>query len=1459
MALEPAIANDCSFPDGRLGDSTVMVGRSCKDVGSLRLVAVFIAVFGLLLMPSPVNAETSFFAEDFTTTTFMDVMQTNATGWGSGSVKLPPREPTLEGSYSFAGVVVDIAIEGEYMYVTDGSFHVLNITDPVHPTPLGSAPVSGFICVEGDFAYVSEATKYAAGSTLRVVDLTDPTNPVLLPNGASGGGRLSVSGNYAYCASGTAGLRIVNITDPSKPVLVSTVPVDEPFWGFQSVCVSGDYAYVAEAFYVRIVNVTDPVHPAIVSSTPTDGNHRAIAAFGMYVLVAGDAESVDVKDVSDPHNPHAVGGLYLTERIWDLQIDGHYAYLASWLKKLVVIDISNPLKIVQAESWGEGHSDVVCVSGGYAYVVDEVSGYINIVAISDPTPPTTAGTYVTPSYIVWDVFISGSYAYVADTGRLVIVNVTDPESPKHVGNVTTWGWCRDVYVSGHCAYVACGSSEFRGLQVINISDSANPSIIGSYTTGANGLGVHVDGDYAYMADDWAGLLVFNIVNPSLPSLVATCPTGGLAYSVFIDGNHAYVACHGGGLAVVNITDPSKPNLLKVYDTPGNADGVFVSGDVAYVADGNTGLIILSISNPADPTYLATHSTPSPAWGIDVSGGLAYVGQNSGSSGYAYLDVVNVTDPANPTLYARTGLSCNSIYGICVDGEYAYVADYGFGLRIAEVRRSRHRQFEALAVAQSTTVFNGPESSSLSHATLDWTGTEPAGCAITFSLSPDNGLHWETVLSGVRHDFVYSGRQLVWKSVLTNADHLRTPVLSQLSISLTTVLDPPLLLTPSDSILTNDSTPTFEWSEVSGASGYLLQIDRTSSFDSVDLLNVTVTGATSHTLVTPLPDGTWYWRVATNDTGGDLGKFSSTRQMSIDATAPTFDQVPVNLMIEFGAAFRYDLNASDSSGIDMWWLNGTSYWHVDGTGIVTNSSLVPEGVYGLRIFVNDTAGNQLHADIQIDVVTGAPPIWVQTPTNQIVELGDPLIYDLNATDFSGIDTWWLNDTLRFSIDHSGVITNATMITTGQYGLQVRVNDTIGYEQAATFFVRVSDTVAPHWIIPPVDQVCDVSSILHYELSASDLSGLHKWWLNDTAHFDISDDGVVTSLAVMPVGIYGLQVWVNDTIGNTLTAAFTVVVHDILPPAWVEVPENQVVEFGSEFRYDLNATDPSGAVDWWVNDTVHFAIDNAGVIINITDLSVNVYGLEVRVNDSYDHCTIALFEVSVQDTSPPTWVIVPLDMVAEFGERLSYGFHAYDLSGLLSIWINDTVHFEVYGVIDLTGFHYAITNATPLQVGEYGLEVRIYDFYDNYCAATITIVVEDTTPPGWLVQPVDKTLSYGVSLDYHLEAFDLSGVVLWLINDTVHFAISSSGHLTNATTLSSGRYGVTVTASDPYGNTLTGVFAIRVSVTTTETTTGTPTGTDMSLAALALSAGVVAVVVVIVVLLRRSKSLLKSEAP
>ena len=48
----------------------------------------------------------------------------------------------------------------------------------------------------------------------------------------------------------------------------------------------------------------------------------------------------------------------------------------------------------------------------------------------------------------------------------------------------------------------------------------------------------------------------------------------------------------------------------------------------------------------------------------------------------------------------------------------------------------------------------------------------------------------------------------------------------------------------------------------------------------------------------------------------------------------------------------------------------------------------------------------------------------------------------SSDISGVDMYWVNDTLNFHISESGVLTNNTVLSIGDYGLRVYVNDTYG---------------------------------------------------------------------------------------------------------------------------------------------------------------------------------------------------------------------------------------------------------------------------------------------------------------------------------------------------------------------------------------------------------------------------------
>lgn len=235
-------------------------------------------------------------------------------------------------------------------------------------------------------------------------------------------------------------------------------------------------------------------------------------------------------------------------------------------------------------------------------------------------------------------------------------------------------------------------------------------------------------------------------------------------------------------------------------------------------------------------------------------------------------------------------------------------------------------------------------------------------------------------------------------------------------------------------------------------------------------------------------------------------------------------------------------------------------------------------------------------------------------------------------------------------------------------------------------------------------------------------------NDNLTYAVTDDNGNFIFSLPPINIPGNYTY-NITSASAglynqedilITLRITV---DVEPPSWIGLPTNQIIEFGDNLIYDLDATDLSGIDDWWINDTVHFSIDNNGAITNKMLLQIGVFRVKVWVNDTENNIQSASFNIIVQDTTSPNWNPTPSNYVIKFGDDLIYDLGATDLSGIDHWWINDTTHFS----IDENG---TITNVLALNGGEYWLEVRAYDPYDNYCTYIIRITVETTPTPPWI---------------------------------------------------------------------------------------------------------------------------------
>ena len=80
--------------------------------------------------------------------------------------------------------------------------------------------------------------------------------------------------------------------------------------------------------------------------------------------------------------------------------------------------------------------------------------------------------------------------------------------------------------------------------------------------------------------------------------------------------------------------------------------------------------------------------------------------------------------------------------------------------------------------------------------------------------------------------------------------------------------------------------------------------------------------------------------------------------------------------------------------------------------ISSSRELITGIYNLTITVFDVYYNAASGTLQVTIFEASSPEWIDAPTDHIIELGSSFIYDLDAIDPSGIDRWWISDTVNF---------------------------------------------------------------------------------------------------------------------------------------------------------------------------------------------------------------------------------------------------------------------------------------------------------------------------------------------------------------------------------------------------------------------------------------------------------------
>lgn len=210
--------------------------------------------------------------------------------FGAGGLKIfdlsIPSSPAVVGSFMPEAYMSGVYVQGDYAYVAAGeTFYVVDVSNAEHPTEVGVYDHGGYymlgVFVLDTLAFVTcETSEYMA--FLRILDISDPTNPVWLAGYWDG---IDVFARDSLLYLVGWGLNVINMADAVNPALIGQADI-----GYASgISVQGDLAYVAvQRDGLKILDVSDPTDPFIVGEYDTPGSADDVTVRDSIVYVADE-------------------------------------------------------------------------------------------------------------------------------------------------------------------------------------------------------------------------------------------------------------------------------------------------------------------------------------------------------------------------------------------------------------------------------------------------------------------------------------------------------------------------------------------------------------------------------------------------------------------------------------------------------------------------------------------------------------------------------------------------------------------------------------------------------------------------------------------------------------------------------------------------------------------------------------------------------------------------------------------------------------------------------------------------------------------------------------------------------------------------------------------------------------------------------------------------------------------
>jgi hypothetical protein len=366
--------------------------------------------------------------------------------------------------------------------------------------------------------------------------------------------------------------------------------------------------------------------------------------------------------------------------------------------------------------------------------------------------------------------------------------------------------------------------------------------------------------------------------------------------------------------------------------------------------------------------------------------------------------------------------------------------------------------------------------------LTWTDNSLDETTFHVERSPDETTNWVEIGTTLADTAVYSDSGLTCGTTYfyrvrayRDGDGRYSDYSNPLASATTTSCSCPALIDPADGTVTRDTTPTFTWGSVSGATKYQLHVGNNVYFSSLKVSVKLI--ETTYTPTISLGNGVFYWRVRAL-VGGAWGPWCAVWRVTIDTVRPVFPshESPANgsTVTVSQPVFAWSDSNADTDHFEIQVDNNADFTSPEVNDTTIEATYTPtvtlaEGLHSWRARTYDHAGNisswSSAWTVRVDAVPTPVPTLVlpadgsstkdTTPTFSWAAVPGAVKYNLVVDDNSDFSSAAINVN-RIGTTHTASIALAE----GLYHWKVRARGVDGalsaWSEVRTLTI---DTVAP----------------------------------------------------------------------------------------------------------------------------------------------------------------------------------------------------------------------------------------------------------------------------------------------------------------------------------------------------------------------------------------------------------------